>query len=682
MKKTALRLVLSLLSLLIFTTLSVAQTSPFARPGLTIGAYYFNFFDGARNTTARYMGDTTVCGETLLVYTSEWDGTIFLRVAGGKIFSRNPFNPCTDTGLLYDFDLTVGDTFGTYLKVVDTQMKPLLNGEMRRYLKLMSIGGSGTIEWMEGIGDLEVGMFPLPSFEAYNRLVCVRDSTGDLWYHPLSTDALCDSITCVTPKADFASVSKNQEVAFSNLSTNAYEWLWDFGDGTFSTEKSPQHEYAAPGCYDVCLTARTPCLQRAFRTCKAVNAGESPRWRKLPFPALPADQYLTDVDFVSPDTGWVLSNRGIWRTNDGGESWQQQTLPTAPAPSVRQYTALDMLGAEHGIISCGIYDHGTPNPLKSNILSTQNGGATWVERNQGSQAYLLENLFAEGGKAYAVGQYSGWLRSTDYGQTWEKKNLPQLIDLYALAHIGGDTVCGFGSLGIQPQVTTVFAKSTDAGNTWKVLQLPQYIEQSTVFFTDANNGWAGRGLGMMLHTTDGGASWEKYPLDVFGSVTSIQFADAKNGWAVGTNGLTLHTTDGGLSWLRENCAYPSVLWEVSVPAPDVAYAVTGLKEVLKYCGDCDPVSSASETPRATSIHLSMQPNPAASQVWVETSAPFSSGCRLLAFNALGQKMLEMPAPANGGGAWLDVSGWPTGFYVVQICSERKVLASGRVAVLR
>src|SRR5690554_6193291 len=32
-----------------------------------------------------------------------------------------------------------------------------------------------------------------------------------------------------------------------------YTYLWDFGDGQFSTEESPIHRYASPGEYDVSL---------------------------------------------------------------------------------------------------------------------------------------------------------------------------------------------------------------------------------------------------------------------------------------------------------------------------------------------------------------------------------------------------------------------------------------------
>jgi PKD repeat protein len=47
-----------------------------------------------------------------------------------------------------------------------------------------------------------------------------------------------------------------QEVAFVDLSTgHPTSWLWDFGDGTSSTERHPIHVYPAAGSYDVSLVA-------------------------------------------------------------------------------------------------------------------------------------------------------------------------------------------------------------------------------------------------------------------------------------------------------------------------------------------------------------------------------------------------------------------------------------------
>ena len=49
-------------------------------------------------------------------------------------------------------------------------------------------------------------------------------------------------------------VCANQLVQFTDASTDAKSWNWDFGDGTSSTQVNPAHSYTAPGTYTITLT--------------------------------------------------------------------------------------------------------------------------------------------------------------------------------------------------------------------------------------------------------------------------------------------------------------------------------------------------------------------------------------------------------------------------------------------
>ena len=73
---------------------------------------------------------------------------------------------------------------------------------------------------------------------------------------------LCDSITveCEKPNAGFSFLLDANTIQLQDQSTNSpTEWLWDFGDGTTSTEQNPMHIYTTIGNYEVCLIASSVC---------------------------------------------------------------------------------------------------------------------------------------------------------------------------------------------------------------------------------------------------------------------------------------------------------------------------------------------------------------------------------------------------------------------------------------
>lgn len=55
--------------------------------------------------------------------------------------------------------------------------------------------------------------------------------------------------------ADIFNSVQGRKAAFQGLTNNAVSWMWDFGDGTSSTDKNPVHVYAEGGYYTVKLTA-------------------------------------------------------------------------------------------------------------------------------------------------------------------------------------------------------------------------------------------------------------------------------------------------------------------------------------------------------------------------------------------------------------------------------------------
>lgn len=61
------------------------------------------------------------------------------------------------------------------------------------------------------------------------------------------------------PTTSFTTAANFNVVTFTNTSTNATSYAWDFGDGNTSTEANPTHTYATGGQYEVTLTAINEC---------------------------------------------------------------------------------------------------------------------------------------------------------------------------------------------------------------------------------------------------------------------------------------------------------------------------------------------------------------------------------------------------------------------------------------
>jgi PKD repeat protein len=126
------------------------------------------------------------------------------------------------------------------------------------------------------------------------------------------------------PVADFSiDETSNGTYAFTDLSTNSpNQWLWDFGDGNTSTEQNPDHTYATPGTYEICLTVTN-------------NAGSVTTCQTIAVVLIPVADFefmddgigtvtFTDVSINEP-TSWS------WDFGDGNMSTEQNPVHTYSA---------------------------------------------------------------------------------------------------------------------------------------------------------------------------------------------------------------------------------------------------------------------------------------------------------------------------------------------------------------
>ena len=95
-----------------------------------------------------------------------------------------------------------------------------------------------------------------------------------------------------------------------NEISGAFSYLWNFGDGNTSTEKSPQHRYANPGNYVVQLTITTPSCSSVYKNTITVES--------LPILSIDKEPKLCEGDSVTIHVSGA--NSYLWSSGTTGDS--------------------------------------------------------------------------------------------------------------------------------------------------------------------------------------------------------------------------------------------------------------------------------------------------------------------------------------------------------------------------
>ena len=151
----------------------------------------------------------------------------------------------------------------------------------------------------------------------YTVCLTVTDSCG--------TDSTCQTINvCPTPSSTFSSQGNllNYNFAADSNST-ATSWLWDFGDGNTSTQQNPNHAYAQPGTYTVCLTSTNACGTDS--SCTTVTV-------VCPVPQAAFSESSNELSYTFSDQSANAPTSWLWDFGDGNVSTMQNPMHTYAAP--------------------------------------------------------------------------------------------------------------------------------------------------------------------------------------------------------------------------------------------------------------------------------------------------------------------------------------------------------------
>ena len=292
---------------------------------------------------------------------------------------------------------------------------------------------------------------------------------------------------------------------------------------------------------------------------------------------------LSDVHFLDARSGWAVGGAGeVLVTIDGGVTWHEAprraNAPLARVRAVRDSggeTRVWAVGARGTIIASPLGGRAWQSvwriqasrtrrdlhalamfdPLRGiaagdggTLLTTEDGGATWVPRIAGTDASLRGAAVAGPGRAL-VGGKAALLGSRDGGLTFREE--PEVTrDL--IEEIMDVAAPGPGHLFALTREGTLL-RSRDGGARWQRATIASAARFSRLVFVDPELGWAlaekAAGGPAVYVTADGGDTWRERPLPA-DKVRGIAFPDASSGWAVGPQTI-LVSRDGGENWRRQ-----------------------------------------------------------------------------------------------------------------------------------
>jgi hypothetical protein len=108
------------------------------------------------------------------------------------------------------------------------------------------------------------------------------------------------------PTASFTSTTVGLAAIFTNTSANGTSYLWDFGDGSTSTDFSPSHVYPSAGIYSAILTVTNECGSATFgpQPVNVINAGieENDMASVALFPNPASGRFTVTLNNISGET--------------------------------------------------------------------------------------------------------------------------------------------------------------------------------------------------------------------------------------------------------------------------------------------------------------------------------------------------------------------------------------------
>lgn len=225
---------------------------------------------------------------------------------------------------------------------------------------------------------------------------------------------------------------------------------------------------------------------------------------------------INEIFFRNEDNGYLVAGRKMFKTTDGGRSWQEfRPLKDNKALNgTPDFLSVRFTGKKEGFITGSLFKvvKGEEVITDSLVLKTTDGGENWIRLTIPFKQEIIHLDFVNDNYGWMVGDGGLILFTSDGGKNWEKQNSGTDLALY------------------------------------------------NVDFRDKSEGYAVGKKGIILRTEDGGKNWERVKVSFPETFLRVDFADDKNGWIVGYKGTILRSSDRGKTWVKQESHTKSNLY--------------------------------------------------------------------------------------------------------------------------
>ena len=210
------------------------------------------------------------------------------------------------------------------------------------------------------------------------------------------------------------------------------------------------------------------------------------------------DMNASSICMVNTQIGYISgTNCQVLKTTDGGVNWFPVTQPTTGTFDIYN---VDFVTPDLG----WVFINYTPI-TGGNIFKTTNGGTTWTQQgsNISNAIYSADMVDANIGYVTLNSSNKPIYKTTDGGNNWLSITTPLTGITEAVKAIDANTLYIGANFG-----TTRMAKSTNGGTNWTPVTLPVPVDINSIDFMDADTGYVcGNSTTVVCRTTNGGTNW-------------------------------------------------------------------------------------------------------------------------------------------------------------------------------